>query len=260
MLTLQHKDLDEENQTLHNDKRNLHQSLEELHGTSSREFKQYQLHATKTVRDLESRLKELQETVIMTNTTADKLRQELVSQQTQHEIHRENFNQKVSIREMELEKDASIQTKEYDRSVTNYERETKRLERELKAIKSERNTHHDTAVKFAKDLCQVRDVQRRLRIELDTNRKQCGAKEQQLIDAKLTTGSIATLAENLKLEKYTLERKLKQSFRSESETHVQLQYTIKEVAVLNERVTEIEQFHTTRYNKLDTELQEHLMD
>ena len=46
----------------------------------------------------------------------------------------------------------------------------------------------------------------------------------------------------------------------ESETNVQLQYTIKEVAVLNERVTEIEQFHITRYNKLDTELQEHLMD
>jgi len=135
-----------------------------------------------------------------------------------------------------------------------------KLERELKTAKADGETHRETAVKFAEDLRTTRNVERDLRHELDAAQKRITTDERCLIEAKKTTGTIATLAEDLKIQKQGLERSLAQAHREGMSSELQARESSQEVIVLRERLDELERFHGDRTSKLESELNERLQD
>jgi len=125
--------------------------------------------------------------------------------------------------------------------------EIQRLERELKTSKAETKTHKDSAIRFAEDLRTARDNHNSTRSALQETQERLSSEEKIHSKARETLGTIATLAENLKAGKQTLERSLARERRSKSESD-------SEASSLRKELAEFRALHSERISALESEL------
>jgi len=113
--------------------------------------------------------------------------------------------------EMEtLQKNSEDSSKKHQEIVAKQATNLQRLERELKSSKAETKTHKDAAIRFAEDLRTVREQHKKTQNELRALSKLFEKEKSLHSKAKQTLGTIATLAEDLKVDKRGLERSLAQ--------------------------------------------------
>jgi len=125
--------------------------------------------------------------------------------------------------------------------------EVQRLERELKTSKAETKTHKDSAIRFAEDLRTAHDNHNSTRSALQGTRERLSSEEKIHSKARETLGTIATLAENLKAGKQTLERSLARERRSKSESD-------SKASSLHKELAELRTLHSERISALESEL------
>lgn len=192
--------------------------------------------------------------------TYEKSSKELISNLELHlnQIKEEANNSDNSF--FSLREESSNKRMEQEVVISRLNTETVRLERELKSAKADGKNYRETAVKNAEDIRKTRDDERTLRHDLHAAQKCIAVNEKRLTEAKTTTGTIATLAEDLKIQKQGLERSLAQAHRDGMAAKSDARIKSEEVVVLREKMEELERFHSTRINKLESELNEQLQD
>jgi len=221
-------------------------------------------------RELENENLNLRELLDVSNRTLDNTQNELKTYEKSSKVLVSNLELHLSQIEEEaknsnksffsLREESSNKRMEQEVVISRLNTETERLERELKSAKADGKNHRETAVKNAEDIQKTRDDERTLRHDLHAAQKCIAVNEKRLTEAKTTTGTIATLAEDLKIQKQGLERSLAQAHRDGMAAKSDARINSEEVVVLREKMEELERFHSTRTNKLKSELNEQLQD
>mmetsp|Transcript_48674 Transcript_48674/g.54442 ORF Transcript_48674/g.54442 Transcript_48674/m.54442 type:complete len:439 (+) Transcript_48674:195-1511(+) len=221
-------------------------------------------------RELENENLNLRELLEVSNRTLDNTQNELKTHEKSSKVLVSNLELHLSqIKEeaknsntsfFSLREESSNKRMEQEVVISRLNTETERLERELKLAKADGKNHRETAFKNAEDIRKTRDDERTLRHDLHAAQECIAVNEKRLTEAKTTTGTIATLAEDLKIQKQGLERSLAQAHRDGMAAKSDARINSEEVVVLREKMEELERFHSTRTNKLKSELNEQLQD
>jgi len=159
-----------------------------------------------------------------------------------------------------LKAELSNTKQEQETAIARYKVETERLERELKSAKTDSNSHRGMAVKFAEDLRTSRDTSADLRRDLAETKHKLKETNFALKEAKTTTGTIATLAEDLKVQKHGLEVALKQAHQDGSTAEKNVHELKKEIVILRDRMKELERHHAERSASFQEELNDRRKD
>lgn len=131
--------------------------------------------------------------------------------------------------------------------------EKQRLERQLKVSKGEAKTQKDAAIRFAEDLRTVRENHKQTKKALEKANKALSSEIELHSKTKKTLGTVATLAENLKVEKQALKRSLakEESARIEAEN---------KNAALTKELATVNALYDKKQKSLQVELGERLTD
>mmetsp|Transcript_52661 Transcript_52661/g.59589 ORF Transcript_52661/g.59589 Transcript_52661/m.59589 type:complete len:258 (-) Transcript_52661:881-1654(-) len=196
-------------------------------------------------RELENENLNLRELLEVSNRTLDNTQNELKTHEKSSKVLVSNLELHLSqIKEeaknsntsfFSLREESSNKRMEQEVVISRLNTETERLERELKLAKADGKNHRETAFKNAEDIRKTRDDERTLRHDLHAAQECIAVNEKRLTEAKTTTGTIATLAEDLKIQKQGLERSLAQAHRDGMAAKSDARINSEEVVVLREK-------------------------
>lgn len=206
---------------------------------------------------LEHEAKDLQTILDRANLNLDAINKDLELAKSTFEEERQSLEktlktttekQAIAEKSVEsLEKQVSEAEKQRLSEATLREAEKQNLERQLKVSKGEAKTQKEAAIRFAEDLRTVREHHKQTKKALEKTNKALSSEIDLHSKTKKTLGTVATLAETLKVEKLTLKRSLEkeESSRIEAETEnaaLRKQLTKQKAlqAELEERLTDLE--------------------
>ena len=130
---------------------------------------------------------------------------------------------------------------------------SQRLEHELKASKEATKKHKDAAIRFAEDLREARENHKQTKVELGETKKALSSEMELHSKATKTLGTVATLAEKLKIEKQNLKRSQAREHSSRTEAES------KNIA-LTKQLTDLRALHDEKQKLMQSELFERLND
>mmetsp|Transcript_13866 Transcript_13866/g.32315 ORF Transcript_13866/g.32315 Transcript_13866/m.32315 type:complete len:446 (+) Transcript_13866:206-1543(+) len=152
-----------------------------------------------------------------------------------------------------LEKRLSEAKQNHTSATNSRDKEIQRLERELKSSKTETKTHKDSAIRFAEDLRKSRDDHKSTKHSLQEIQDNLISERASHAKTKTTLGTVAILAEDLKVEKRGLERALEKETAAKTEAE--------SVAdALRKQLADLRKVHESTKESLQSELSARIED
>ena len=212
---------------------------------------------------LEDEAKDLKSILDRTNLNLDATSKELDRVKRSSEEQRQSLEttlkstaEKQAIAEKSVEslkEQMSEAEKQYLSKASMHETEKQSLERRLKVSQGEAKNQKDAAIRFAEDLRTVRENHKQTKKALEKTNKALSSEKELHSKTKKTLGTVATLAETLKVEKQALKRSLakEESSRIEAE---------KEKAALTRKLGALTALYDKKQESLRAELGERMND